>query len=127
LFEIKGKAEMVNISLAEKEAAMKKLLITVVVIVGLLLAAGLAHADMSQLEFYYHDCITKKIFNCERIASMKNHKNSCMVQLVEMRSAQAKFYRKHREELVKEMVESDLGMEPHKIDYFLISKFQESA
>jgi hypothetical protein len=58
---------------------------------------------------------------------MKNHKNSCMVHLVEMRSVQAKFYRKNRKELVKEMVESDLGKEPHKVDYFLITKFQESA
>jgi len=106
---------------------MKELIITTVAIVGLLMADSLANADSSPLEFYYNDCITKKIVNCERIASMKNHKNSCMVRLVEMRSAQAKFYREHREELVKEMVESDLGKKPHKIDYFLISKFQEST
>jgi len=103
---------------------MKKLMITVVVIVGLLLAANIAHADMSQLELYYNDCITKKIVNCERIASTKNHKSSCMVRLVEMRSAQAKFYSKHREELVKEMVARNIGTEPHKIDHFLITKFQ---
>jgi len=117
----------VRTSLTEKEGAMKRLIFTIVAIVGLLLVATLAHADMSQLELYYNDCITEKIVNCERIASMKNHKNSCMVQLVEMRSAQAKFYRKHRKELVKEMVGNDLGKKPHRIDYFLISKFQEST
>ncbi len=106
---------------------MKGLMITIVAIVGLLLVASLTHADMGELEMYYHDHITGKIINCERIASMKNHTSSCMVQLIEMRSAQANFYRKHRKELVKEMVESDLGKEPHKIDYFLISKFQEST
>ena len=107
---------------------MKKLMITIVAtVVGLLVTGNLAHADISELEMYYHDCITEKIVNCDRIASMKNHINSCMVQLVEMRSAQAKFYRKHRKELVKEMVESDLGKEPYKVDYFLISKFQDSA
>ena len=107
---------------------MKKLMITIVaIVVGLLVTASLAHADMSKLEMYYHDCITEKIINCERIASMNNHTNSCMVQLIEMRSAQARFYRKHRKELVKEMVDSDLGMEPHKVNYFLITKFQESA
>jgi len=106
---------------------MKRLIFTIVAIVGLLLVASLAHADMSELEMYYHDHITEKIINCERIASMENHTNSCMIQLVEMRSAQANFYRKHREELVKEMVESEVGKEPHKVDYFLISKFQESA
>jgi len=107
---------------------MKKLMITIVaIVVGLLVTASLANADMNELEMYYHDCITEKIINCERIASMNNHTNSCMVQLIEMRSAQAKFYRKHRKELVKEMVESDLGKEPYKVDYFLISKFQDSA
>ena len=106
---------------------MKGLLITLVAIVGLLLAAGLVHADMGHLELYYNDYLTNKIVNCERVASMKNHKSSCMVQLLEMRSAQAKFYKKHREELVKEMVESNLGKKPHKIDHFLITKFQESA
>jgi len=107
---------------------MKKLMITIVaIVVGLLVTASLGHADMSELEMYYHDCITEKIINCERIASMENHTNTCMVQLVEMRSAQAKFYRKHRKELVKEMVESEIGKEPHKVNYFLITKFKESA
>ena len=58
---------------------------------------------------------------------MKDFKNSCMVRLVEMRSSQPKFCRKHREERVKEMVASNIGKKPHKIDQFLITKFQESA
>jgi hypothetical protein len=111
--------------LIEKEGAMKRLLITIVAIVGLLLAASLAHADMSQLELDYNDHITKKIVNCKRIASTKNQNNPCMVRLVEMRSAQAKFHKKHREELVKEMVARNIGTEQHKIDYFLTTKFQE--
>jgi len=106
---------------------MRELIITAVAIVGLLMEASPANADSSRLKPYYNDCITKKIVNCERIASMKNHKNSCMVRLLEMRSAQAKFYRKHREELVKAMVERNLGKEPHKIDHFLITKFKEST
>ena len=104
---------------------MRRLIFTIVAIVGLLLVASLVYADMSQLKFYYYDCITEKIANCERIASMKNHKNSCMVQLVEMRSAQAKFYRNHMNELVKEMIARNIGTEPHKIDHFLVTKFQE--
>ena len=105
---------------------MRRLIFTIVAIVGLLLIASLVYADdMSQLKFYYYDCITEKIVNCERIASMKNHKNSCMVQLVEMRSAQAKFYRSHMKELVEEMIARNIGTEPYKIDHFLITKFQE--
>ena len=106
---------------------MKRIIITIVAtVVGLLVTANIAHVDMSGLEMYYHDFITKKIVNCERIASMNNHVNSCMVSLVEMRSAQARFYRKHREELVREMVARNIGREPHKIDHFLITKFNES-
>jgi hypothetical protein len=112
-------------SLNEKEGGMKRLMITIMAIVGLLLVASLAHADMSQLELYYNDHITKKIVNCKRIASTKNQNNPCMVRLVEMRSAQAKFYKRHREELVKEMVARNIGTEQHKIDYFLTTKFQE--
>ena len=105
---------------------MKRLIFTIVAVVGLLLVASLAHADKSQLELYYNDQITNKIVNCKRIASKKNHDNPCMIRLVEMRSAQAKFYRMHREELVKEMVRSNIGTKPHKIDHFLITKFQDS-
>jgi hypothetical protein len=61
-------------SFTEKEGAMKKLVITIVVMVGLLLVASVFHADMTQLEAYYNECITKKIVNCQRIASMENHK-----------------------------------------------------
>ena len=106
---------------------MKELIITTAAIVGLQMAANPANPDSSWLELYYNDSITKKIVNCERIASMKNLKNSSMTSLVEMRSAQAKFYRKHRGKPVKEMVVRNLGKEPHKIDHFLTTKFKEST
>ncbi len=105
---------------------MKKLLITIVVMVGLLLAASVFHADMAQLEAYYNEYITNKIVNCQRIASMENHNNPCFNRLIKMRCCQAKFYRKHREELVKEMIARNIGKKPHKIDYFLVTKFKES-
>ena len=113
-------------SLTEKEGAMKRLIVVIVAMVGLLLVASLAHADMSQLELYYSDQITKKIVNCKRIASRNNHNNPCMIRLVEMRSAQAEFYRKYREELVTEMVARNIGKEPWKIDHFLVTKFHAS-
>lgn len=113
-------------SLTEKEGAMKRLIFVIVAIVGLLLVVSLAYTDMSQLELYYNDCITKKIVNCKRIASEKNHSSPSMIRLVEMRSAQAEFYKKYREELVKEMVARNIGKERWKIDHFLVTKFHES-
>jgi hypothetical protein len=106
---------------------MKASVITIMLVAAMLLGANFVHAERSQLESYYIDCITKKIVNCERIASAKNHKSPYMVRLVEMRAAQARFYRKHREELAKEMVARSIGTEQYKIDYFLTTNFQESA
>lgn len=102
---------------------MKKLMLTVVVVVGLLLVAGFACADSNQLTTFYQDYITKKIANCERIASIDKHESSYMANLVKMRDLQAKFYKQYRQELVREMVAIDLGTEPHKIDHFLIIRF----
>jgi hypothetical protein len=106
---------------------MKESVITIMLVAAMLLGANFVHAERSQLESYYNDHITKKIVNCKRIASTKNQNNPYMIRLVEMRSAQAKFYKKHREELVKEMVARNIGKEQHKIDYFLTTKFQEKA
>jgi hypothetical protein len=111
-------------------SAMKASVITMFVIAAMLLRAHFVHAEGGQLESYYNDYLTKKIANCERIASISTGTTGkcwSKIRLVEVRAAQAKFYRQHREELVKEMVESNLGKKPHKIDHFLISKFQESA
>jgi hypothetical protein len=116
----------VRSSLTEKEGTMKRLTFVIVAIVGLPLVASLTHAGMSQLEPYYNDQITKKIVNCRRIGLEKNHDNPSMIRLVEMRSAQAEFYRKHREELVQEMVARNIGKEPWKIDHFLVTKFHAS-
>ena len=45
----------VGSDLTEKEGAMRRLIFTIVAIVGLLLVARLVYADMSQLKFYYYD------------------------------------------------------------------------
>lgn len=113
-------------SFIEKEGAMKELIITTVAVFGLLMAASLTDAESSRLELYYNGCITQKIVNCKRIASDKNHTNSRMIRLVEMRTAEAQFYKEHREELVREMIRLDVGKEPYKINYFLIKQFHNS-
>ena len=106
---------------------MKTSVITMFFIAAILLGANIVHATSGQLESYYNDCITKKITHCELIASMHAGKSSSMIHLVEMRSAQAKFYRNHRRELIKEMVARNIGKKEYKIDFFLISKFEETG
>ncbi|MGD8372098.1 MAG: hypothetical protein PVF76_03565 [Syntrophobacterales bacterium] len=106
---------------------MKASVITMLLVAAMLLGANFVHAESGQLESYYNDCVTKKIANCKRIASTSTGKSSSMIRLVEIRTAQAKFYRNHREELVKEMVARNIGKKQYKIDYFLITKFKETA
>lgn len=105
---------------------MKKLTITIIAVVGMMLAVSFAHADGNQSASYYHDCINRKIVDCERVASNTNYNCSCMFRLVKTRSAQAAFYRKHQEELVKEMVALDIAARPHAGDHFLITSFYSS-
>jgi hypothetical protein len=102
---------------------MKKLIAALIILLGVLLTVNFSQADSSQLRSYYNDFITKKIANCERIASIDNDQNSCVVELVKMRALQAEFYKKYRAELVRTMVATDVGKEPHKIDYFLVTQF----
>ena len=95
----------------------------IIVFAGILLVAGFANADSNQLTTFYEDYLTKKIDNCERIASIDKHSSSSMVNLVKMRALQAKFYKQYRQELVRDMVASNLGTDSHKIDHFLVTKF----
>jgi hypothetical protein len=118
---------MLEQPIRQKGGGMRKSLGAIIVFAGILLVAGVANADSNQLTTFYDDYLTKKIDNCERIASIDKHSSSSMVNLVKMRALQAKFYKRYRQELVRDMVASNLGTEPHKIDYFLITKFQESS
>jgi hypothetical protein len=103
---------------------MKKLIAALIILLGVLLTVNFSQADSSQLQSYYNDFITKKIANCERIASIDNHQNSCVVKLVKMRALQAEFYKKYKKQLIEAMVVNNVGTESYKVDYFLITQFK---
>jgi len=104
---------------------MKKGAIALIVVLGLILVAGSASAGSSQLEHYYNDYITGKIYDCCKTASLfKEFRNCRMQELTEMRAAQAKFYEQNRTDLIKGMLRNDVRKDAHKIDYFLMTQFK---
>ena len=102
---------------------MKKIMITILVVLSMLIAINFSNADSMPLESYYNDYITKKIFKCERIALMANSKSKYIQRWAKMRDLQAKFFRNNREKLVNDMVAQNIQMKPYKVDYFLIKAF----
>jgi hypothetical protein len=103
---------------------MKQSLAALIILSGVLLMINFSQADSSHLYAYYDAYMTEKITNCERIAAISNCQNSPLTELMKKRALQAEFYNKYRTELVENMVASDLGKEPYKIDYFLINQFK---
>ena len=104
---------------------MKTKIIALIIVSGLLLVTGSAIAGNSQLEHYYNDYITQKIYNCCKTASLfKECQNASMKELAEMRAAQAIFYEQNRADLIKGMLSHDVSIEAYRIDYFLITQFK---
>jgi hypothetical protein len=103
---------------------MKQSLTALIILSGVLLMINFSQADSSHLYAYYDSYMTEKITNCQRIATISNCQNSPLADLVKMRALQAEFYNTYRTELVENMVASDVGKKPYKIDYFLIKQFK---
>ncbi|MFP4531869.1 MAG: hypothetical protein ACLFNS_04200 [Desulfobacterales bacterium] len=104
---------------------MKKTIFALIVTGCLLGTAGFAAAGSSPLEGYYDNYIMKKINNCCKTASMlQKCDNPRVSDLKSMRSEQAKFYTEKKGQLIRSMVERGVGIEAHKIDYFLITEFK---
>lgn len=102
---------------------MRKFMIIIVVLVGMLFLVSLLHADNTSRESYYNDYITLKIAKCERQATMIDAKSEHIRKSAKMKNMQAKFFAKHREKLVKIMMAQNVEMKPYQVDYFLIKTF----
>jgi hypothetical protein len=95
----------------------------IAVCLTVLVATSFSYADTTTSESYYSDCITKKIAQCEQVASMASGTPVSIKRCGEIRRLQAEFYKTHREELVTEMVRRNIAPEPYKVDFFLTTAF----
>ena len=82
-----------------------------------------SYADTTTNETYYNDSITKKIAQCEQVASMASGTPVSIKRCGEIRRLQAEFYKTHREKLITEMVRRNIAPEPYKVDFFLTTAF----
>lgn len=104
---------------------MKKTAIILMIVIGIFAAANTSSAGDSELEAYYNDYLTMKINKCDQTAHVFSVcYNTRMYELIQMRAAQAEFYKKNREVLVETMISNDVGTRVHQIDYFLINQFK---
>ncbi len=95
----------------------------IAVLLTTLVVASFSYADTTTKESYYGDCISKKIAQCELVASMGGGTPASVKRCAEIRRLQADFYKAHRDELVAEMVRRNIAPEPYKVDYFLTTAF----
>jgi hypothetical protein len=93
-----------------------------VIAVAVLLSTALVYAQTSQ-EAFYTTCIDKRIAECEVKASLDETRSPHLLRLAAINQEEAAFYRDKREELVKEMVTTQLETKAHAVDHFLIKAF----
>lgn len=104
---------------------MKKTAIILMIVIGIFAVASTSSAGESELEAYYNDYLTMKINKCAQTAHVFNVcYNTRMYELIQMRAAQAEFFEKNRNMLVKTMILNKVGTRPDQIDYFLMSQFK---
>lgn len=111
---------------------MKKLAITLMIVMGIFVMANTSSGGDDQLKAenndyltIYNHYLTMKINQCNQTAPLFNVCcNTRMSELSQMRAAQAKFYEENRAALVEAMLLNDVGTQAHQIDYFLIDQFK---
>lgn len=108
---------------AKGKMDVKKIMSMIAVVLCVLVVINFSQAASTAQESYYNQCISKRIADLERQAKMVDCGSECFKYCGKFKSLQAKFYKKHREELVREMVTQDVGMEQYKVDYYLIKAF----
>lgn len=104
---------------------MKKTAIILMIVIGIFAVASTSSAGDAEQEAYYNDYLTMKINKCDQTAHVFSVcYNTRMYELIQMRAAQAEFYEKNKDVLVKAMILNNVGTRPHQIDYFLMTQFK---
>lgn len=81
------------------------------------------YAQEHGVESFYDYCIDSKVDRCLLQASRKHSRSEEIRKSAERAQRQADFYRMHKDELIREMVDRDIGFQQHQVDYFLNKSF----
>ena len=79
--------------------------------------------DDTGLETFYGAFIDDLISRCESKEAMCYSKCQSIRSSVSLYILKASFYRYHKQELIREMIEKQLGTNTHKIYYYLNTRF----
>ena len=105
---------------------MKKTMAVIAVALCALVVVGFFQAAIATPESYYNQYFSEKIAKFERLGKMVDSGSACVRGCAEVKILKAKFFRTHKDELVREMVALKVEMKPYKIDYFLIKAFSNA-
>lgn len=89
----------------------------------ILLGAALVNAQTNQQEDFYNACIVAKISQCQTKASFDESRSAFLSGYAEVNHKQAVFYRNNKEQLLENMMNQDLPLKTHRVEYFLIKAF----
>ena len=98
----------------------------VMVSLGALFLIGPAMSQMTtspKLEAVYGGYIDEFISRCDSKSARTNAICQNIRKEASLAQLKAKYYRKHKEQLVQDMINNDVGVKRHKIRYYLISEF----
>jgi hypothetical protein len=102
---------------------MKAIMTIIGVVLATFVVASFCNAGSTRSKAYYHSAITKKIAQCEQVASMQTATIPSIRRAAKIKDVQADFYKDHREELIAEMARRNIRPEPYRVDYFLTTAF----
>jgi hypothetical protein len=102
---------------------MKAIMTIIGVVSATFVVASLCYAGGMTSKSYYHSAITRKIAQCEQVASMHTGTPASIRHAAKIRRVQAEFYKAYRDELVAEMARRNIRPQPYRVDYFLTTAF----
>ena len=97
--------------------------VTPFILLGLVFALPLAHSQTTSMEDFYRDCIMQEIEVHEVRANLVNSQSEHLQQCAEDASAQVRFYRQNKEELVQQMLDQGISNKTQAVRYFLIKTY----
>ncbi len=77
----------------------------------------------AKLETYYEAYIDACILKCESKGSMRDSRMKHIRQEAAKHSLKADFLKRHKAELIEELVGKDIGTKHYKINYYLNNRF----
>lgn len=102
---------------------MKSTIVTTLFTLIVLASAATAMADQSQQERFYNTCIDNQIAQCESISHFSASHSTALCDYADLNRSRARFLENNREELVQRMIEEDIAMKGHRVEYFLNKAF----